>query len=297
MPMRPTLPPMNALRAFEAVARCGSLNAAAAELGVVRGAVRQQLAVIESHFGRPLFVRSGRRLQLTEEAAVYFAEVTVAFAKLRRATQAFERASGTLRFGVPSAFAMWWLMPRLSRLETAMGAQSFTIVPLPAVRSLAELPEIDAVIMGAEFAPAADITAVRFLKDEFGPVGAPSLLDDIGKYHAAALAPLTAIIAGTAPTLWQDWFNETGQQPATFARTTQLEDLVLALASARAGNGVTIAPKASIEDDLASGRLIAPFGFHDRPSGYHVCYRSRDTAAPALRRFVDWLRSEAEQSQ
>jgi LysR family glycine cleavage system transcriptional activator len=59
MPMRPTLPPMNALRAFEAVARCGSLNAAAAELGVVRGAVRQQLAVIESHFGRPLFVRAG----------------------------------------------------------------------------------------------------------------------------------------------------------------------------------------------------------------------------------------------
>jgi len=133
--MRAILPPMNALKAFEAVARCGSLNAAAAELGVVRGAVRQQLAVIEAHFGRPLFVRAGRRLQLTEEASVYFAEVTKAFAMLRRASDALTRASGTLRFGVPAAFAMWWLMPRLSRLEAAMGAQAFTIVPLPAART------------------------------------------------------------------------------------------------------------------------------------------------------------------
>jgi LysR family glycine cleavage system transcriptional activator len=292
--MRATLPPMNALRAFEAVARCGSLNAAAAELGVVRGAVRQQLAVIEAHFGRPLFVRSGRRLQLSEEARVYFAEVTKAFAMLRRASDAFARASGTLRFGVPSAFAMWWLMPRLSRLEAAMGAQAFTIVPLPAVRPIGELPDIDAVIMGAEFRPAADISAVRFLADEFGPVLAPSLARDLdGASETSALAHLTAIIAGTAPTLWTDWFSETGRPPVSFARTTHLEDLVLALASARSGNGVTIAPKASIEDDLASGRLIAPFGFHARPAGYHVCYRSQDPSARAIRHFVDWLVQEA----
>lgn len=293
--MRAILPPMNALRAFEAVVRCGSLNAAAAELGVVRGAVRQQLAIIEAHFGRPLFVRSGRRLQLADDAQVYFAEVTAAFAKLRRASDAFFRASATLRFGVPSAFAMWWLMPRLSRLEAAMGAQAFTIVPLPAVRSIGELPDIDAVIMGAEFRPSADISAVRFLADEFGPVIAPALAKDLGQAaDLSALARLTAIVAGTAPTLWNDWFSETGRAPITFARTTQLEDLVLALASARSGNGVTIAPRASIEDDLASGRLVAPFGFHARPAGYHVCYRSQDPAARAIRRFVDWLASETE---
>lgn len=293
--MRAILPPMNALKAFEAVARCGSLNAAAAELGVVRGAVRQQLAVIEAHFGRPLFVRAGRRLQLTEEASVYFAEVTNAFAMLRRASDALTRASGTLRFGVPAAFAMWWLMPRLSRLEAAMSAQAFTIVPLPAVRSIGELPDIDAVIMGAEFRPAADISAVRFLADEFGPVVAPSLATGIdGVSDLSTLSNLTAIVAGTAPTLWSDWFSETGQAPVAFARTTHLEDLVLALASARSGNGVTIAPKASIEDDLATGRLIAPFGFHARPAGYHVCYRSQDPSARAIRRFVDWLVREAE---
>lgn len=292
--MRTSLPPMNALKAFEAVVRCGSLNAAAAELGVVRGAVRQQLAVIEAHFDRPLFVRAGRRLVLTEEASVYFTEVTAAFAMLRRASDALTRTSGTLRFGVPSAFAMWWLMPRLSRLEAAMGAQAFTIVPLPAVRPLAELDDIDAVVMGAEFAPAADITAVRFLKDEFGPVGAPSLVGSIGGLDVAALAPFTAIMAGTAPTLWSDWFAETGHPPVAFARTTRLEDLILAIASARAGNGITIAPRASIEDDLASGRLVAPFGFHDRPSGYHVCYRTRDPAARAIRHFVNWLMSEAD---
>jgi LysR family glycine cleavage system transcriptional activator len=292
--MRANLPPMNALRAFEAVARCGSLNAAATELGVVRGAVRQQLAVMEAHFGRPLFERSGRRLQLTEEASVYFAEVTAAFARLRRASDAFARASGTLRFGVPSAFAMWWLMPRLSRLEAAMGSQAFTIVPLPAVLPLAKLPDIDAVIMGAEFRPAADISAVRFLPDEFGPVMAPALVAGRGNIaDIGALANLTAIVAGTAPALWSDWFAETDHVPVAFARTTQLADLVLALAAARSGNGITIAPRASIEDDLASGRLVAPFGFHDRPAGYHVCFRSQDPAARSIRRFVDWLVDEA----
>lgn len=176
-----------------------------------------------------------------------------------------------------------------------MGAQAFTIVPLPAVRSLAELPDIDAVIMGAEFRPSADISAIRFLADEFGPVLAPSLaatLDPTG--NVAALGHLTAIVAGTAATLWSDWFAETGQTPITFARTTHLEDLVLALASARSGNGITIAPKASIEDDLASGRLMAPFGFRARPAGYHVCYRAQDPAARAIRRFVDWLVREVE---
>lgn len=285
---------MNALKAFEAVGRCGSLNRAAAELGVVRGAIRQQLAILESHFGRPLFVRSGRRLELSEEGAAYFHEVGAAFAALRRASDALARTTGQLRFGVPSAFAMWWLMPRLSSLEAAMAPTEFAIVPLPAVRSLAEMPHLDAVIMGAEFRPSDDVAAVRFLEDEFGPVVAPKLAAGLGgASDASALAPLTAIVAGTAPTLWNDWLEETGRPPVAFARTVRLEDLVLTLASARAGNGVTIAPKASIEDDLAAGRLVAPFGFHVRAEGYHVCYRKQDPSARVIRRLVDWLVAEA----
>ena len=107
-------------------------------------------------------------------------------------------------------------------------------MPLPAVRPLAELPDIDAVVMGAEFRPLADISAVRFLADEFGPVIAPSLAERFGQpREVAGLAGLTAIVAGTAPTLWSDWFAETGNPPLAFARTTHLEDLVLALSAAR----------------------------------------------------------------
>jgi LysR family transcriptional regulator, glycine cleavage system transcriptional activator len=292
MPSR--LPPMNALKAFEAVGRCGSLNRAAAELGVVRGAIRQQLAILESHFGRPLFVRSGRRLELSEEGEAYFRDVSAAFTILRRASDALARTTGQLRFGVPSAFAMWWLMPRLSSLDAAMAPVEFTIVPLPAVSPLADLPHLDAVIMGAEFRPADGVAAIRFLEDEFGPVVAPKLAAGLdAASDAAALCSLTAIVAGTAPTLWSDWFAETGRQPVAFARTVRLEDLVLTLASARAGNGVTIAPRASIEDDLASGRLVAPFGFHLRTQGYHVCFRKQDPSARAIRRFADWLVAEA----
>src|SRR5690242_3730465 len=107
------LPPMNALRAFDAVARRGSILKAADELGVARGAVRQQLAVLETFFGIVLFQRDGRRLVLTEKGRAFADSVGIAFGILARASAelvADERR--TLRLGVPSAFAVWWLMPR-----------------------------------------------------------------------------------------------------------------------------------------------------------------------------------------
>jgi LysR family glycine cleavage system transcriptional activator len=285
MPHR--LPPMNALRAFEAVTRCGSILKAAEDLRVVRGAVRQQIATLEAHFGTALFRRDGRFLVLTEPGRAYAAAVASAFAILARASAELDASRrGTLKLGVPSAFAVWWLMPRLAALQAALPQVEIDIMPMTVVEALSRHPELDAVIMGGEYRPAPDITATRFMADEFGPVAAPDLA---ARLNLAGLAAETGLTSRSAPTLWDDWFAESGTPPVRFARLQVFEDLLLAIGAARSGIGVAIAPRTAVDDDIARGSLAAPWGFTRRPGGYSLCRRTADAASPPLAALAGWL--------
>ncbi|WP_028750508.1 LysR substrate-binding domain-containing protein [Rhizobium leucaenae] len=287
----PRLPPMNALRAFDAVARRGSILKAAEELGVVRGAVRQQLTVLETFFGIVLFRRDGRRLILTEKGRAFADSVGIAFGILARASAelaADERR--VLRLGVPSAFAVWWLMPRVADLQAALPDIDVDIIPMAMVEPLARHPDLDAVIMGGEYRPASDITAIRFMEDEFGPVATPDLSARLALATGVeVLAGAVALTSRSAPRLWDDWFAESGHAPIRFARMREFEDLLLAIAAARAGVGIAIVPRTAVRDDIDRGTLVAPFGFIRRPAGYSLCIRSGDAKKAAFVRLADWL--------
>lgn len=282
---------MNALRAFDAVARRGSILKAADELGVVRGAVRQQIAVLETHFGIPLFQRDGRRLVLTDKGKSFADSVGVAFGILARASAALavgERR--TLRLGVPSAFAVWWLMPRVADLQTALPEIDVDIIPMPLVEPLSRHPDLDAVIMGGEYRPSPDIVATRFMEDEFGPVATPELASRFGLSEGVdALAGAVALGSRSAPRLWDDWFTESGLAPIHFSRSREFEDLLLAIGAARSGIGVAIAPRTAVDDDLARGSLVAPYGFIRRPAGYSLCMRRAASKDRALTDLAAWL--------
>jgi len=285
------LPPMNALRAFDAVARRGSILKAADELGVVRGAIRQQLAVLETFFGIALFQRDGRRLVLTEKGRAFADSVGVAFGILTRASA--ELTAGerrTLRLGVPSAFAVWWLMPRVADLQAALPDVDVDIIPMPTVESLARHRDLDAVIMGGEYRPASDITAIRFMEDEFGPVATPDLAASLDlSAGVEALAGAVALASRSAPRLSDDWFAESGHAPIRFARNREFEDLLLAIGAARSGVGIAIVPRTAIGEDIDRGTLVAPYGFIARPAGYSLSIRSGDAKDAAFVRLADWL--------
>ncbi|WP_267552890.1 LysR substrate-binding domain-containing protein [Rhizobium rhizogenes] len=285
------LPPLNALRAFDAVARRGSILQAADELGVVRGAVRQQLNLLEAHFGVPLFDREGGRLVLTAKGRAFADSIGVAFGILARASaELLEGSRRTIRLGVPSAFAVWWLMPRAADLQAALGDMDIDIVPMATVEPLARRSDLEAVIMGGEYRPTRDITAIRFMEDEFGPVAIPDVADRLGlEAGVAALAGAIALGSRSAPSLWNDWFSESGHAPVRFAGSREFEDLLLAIGAARSGLGVAIAPRTAVGDDLERRTLLAPFGFIRRPAGYSLSIRSSDTKDPALVRLADWL--------
>ncbi|MBZ9789305.1 LysR family transcriptional regulator [Rhizobium sp. 3T7] len=283
------LPPLKAVRAFEAVCRHGSILGAAKELGVVRGAVRQQLAILESYFGEKLFEREGRKLAATPKA-VRFAEVSnTALTMLERAAAEFAGGEHRrIRLGVPSAFAIWWLMPRLATMQSALGVVDVDIVPMSVVEPLSLHPELDTVIMGGEYRPATGVTAVKFMEDEFGPVATPDIAQRIAG-DPALMVEMTALVSRSAPTLWQEWFAESATEPVVFRRKQEFEDLLLALGAARSGVGVVLAPRAAIEDDLQRNVLAAPYGFVRRPAGYSLSCRNADAKTPVFTALRDWL--------
>ncbi|AYG65294.1 MULTISPECIES: LysR substrate-binding domain-containing protein [unclassified Rhizobium] len=285
------LPPLNALRAFDAVARRGSILKAADELGVVRGAVRQQLNLLETHFGMTLFDRENGRLVLTAKGKAFADSVGVALGILARASADLSIESRrSIRLGVPSAFVVWWLMPRAAGLQAALQNIDMDIVPMATVEPLAKRPDLEAVIMGGEYRPTRDITAIRFMEDEFGPVTTPELADRLGlSADVSVLAGAVALASRSAPSLWEDWFAESGHAPLRFAGNREFEDLLLAIGAARSGLGVAIAPRTAVGDDIDRGTLVAPYGFIRRPAGYSLCIRSGDVKDSALVRLADWL--------
>src|SRR5437868_2298566 len=110
-----SLPPLNSLRAFEAVARLGSMKEAAKELAVTPGAVSQQIALLEDRIGTRLFQRLIRSLELTEAGRTYFSPIRAAFRQIEEATRRVTAISESrlLTLSAPPAFATTWLVPRL----------------------------------------------------------------------------------------------------------------------------------------------------------------------------------------
>jgi DNA-binding transcriptional LysR family regulator len=289
---RPILPPLNALRAFDALARGGSLRAAAADLGVVPGAVRQQLTNLEDHFGVPLFNREEGRVSLNATASRLADAVGVAFAIIMRAaTEVSSRDhKPRLRLGVPMPMATAWFVPRLPRIQADIKSLEIEVVPVPVSITLSESPDIDAMIAGGEYRPLPDIAATQFMGDEFGPVASR----EATATGTAGLDTATAIIAGDVGYLWDDWFRESGMAPVRFQKRREFGDLVLAISAAKAGLGFTIAPRASIETELASGELVAPFGFIARPAGYRLCCRASDRDRKPVAALRAWLIAEGQ---
>ncbi|WP_341486760.1 LysR family transcriptional regulator [Pararhizobium sp. A13] len=294
MNLKHPLPPLNALRAFDALARCGSLRAAAQDLGVVPGAVRQQLQGLEEYFGAALFIRKGGRVTLNAAGLRFADAVGIAFAIVSRAAEEVQQRDRKtrLRLGVPMPMALSWLMPRLPRIHADLRDLEIDVVPIAVTRTLADAPDLDAMIAGGEYRPLPDIAATAFMVDAFGPVSSSSCLAPPDADLANWLENATALVARDVPYLWDDWFRESGTRPSRFVKRIEIDDLTLAIGAAKAGLGVTIAPRASIELELASGALTAPFGFASRPVGYRLCCRDADRKSKAIALLASWLRRE-----
>ena len=287
------LPPLNALRAFEAAARLGSLSRAAGELHVTHGAVSRHVRTLEEALGRPLFVREGRGLALTADGLRLRDLAGDAFSALQSGWTAMQRDRQPSAFvlGCPGSLLARWVIPRLERL--ALDLPTLT-VHLSAQEGGFDdaLTGLDAALLVGEAPWPAGWDVHPLGPERIGPVvsprygGWPSLQ---GK-PASCLLDEPLLHTASRPQAAHDW-AQAAHLSVPPPAGQGFPHLYYLLEAAVAGLGVAIVPAPLVTDELAAGRLLAPWGFVPTAAAWILAVPERlhDSRAPAL---AAWLRAE-----
>ncbi|TYT25132.1 LysR family transcriptional regulator [Luteimonas viscosa] len=287
------LPSLNALRAFEATARLGSVARAAGELHVTPGAVSRQLHLLQEDLGTGLFVRAGRGLRLTDAGERLRDATRTAFDQLQATVRTLRRgtASGTRVIGCPGSLLARWMIPRLERLHADLPGLHLHLSPHDGEFDPA-LPGLDAALLiGAP--PWPSHWRVHALAPErIGPVLNPRhpAFARLSGQPAAALAAEELLHTASRPQAWPQWARRQGLDPARLRFGTGFEHLYYLLEAAVAGLGIAIAPEPLVAADVAAGRLAAPWGFIETGAQWCLCAPVAGDAQ--LERLAGWLRGE-----
>jgi len=294
--MHRRLPPLNALRAFEAAARHASFTKAADELCVTHGAISRQVQALEAWLDRTLFERRNRRVVLTPAAAAYLPEIGAALDRIALATARQVEAGEhrLLRVNALATFAMRWLIPRLSEFQLAHPATEVRLTTSHARLPGAEPYDV-AIRGGPDQVPGH--LAQPFLTEARLPVCSPALLARLPLHRPEDLRQHTLLHSATLPGVWPQWLLAAGVPDLEAQSSVTLEHFFLTLQAALDGLGVAMGPERLIASDVADGRLIRPFAKPSLPARSYCAYiPERQVHDPAVLAFCDWLhRVAAEQ--
>ena len=293
MPRR--LPPLNALRAFDAAARCGSFTRAAEELCITQGAVSRHVAALEGWLGVKLFERGRHGIDLTPPGDEYFASVRGAFDQVDFGTRQVQAASARnrLRIKLPPTFAIRWLVPRLARFHARHPTLDVQITTSHQ-RADFRHEDVDISIHSEPTAPEGP-GHVRLFGETLLPVCSPALLEGARRLaRPADLKRQVLLCSMNRPNDWPAWLAAAGAPQVDGNGGLKFENAALAYQAAVDRLGVMVAIEAFVGDDLASGRLVAPFPLRVPTAGAYWLARRADAAAPArVRDFEAWILAEA----
>lgn len=246
---RRKLPPLNALRAFEAAGKRLNFRIAAEELGVTQGAVAQQVRLLEDHLGQPLFRRLSRGLELTPPGVAFLAEVSRAFDTLGEATERLLARVGHVTISVTPTVAARLLVPRLAALQAALPGFELRTIADEAMPDF-DRDEVDLAIGLARPPFPPKVEAVLLVPQDIVAVASPALVGD-------ATLPLEDAAIADLPLVhhcfdnWAKFLSRSGSLPGPRFSLTSL-----AVDAALAGQGAVVASLGFVADDLRSGRLV-----------------------------------------
>lgn len=285
------LPPLTALRQFEAAARHLSFRSAAEELNVTASAVSHGVIALEEWLGLPLFLRDRRGLSLTPAGQAYLPRVQEGLAALARASDGLSlEASGRrrLRLSVAPSFAARWLLPNLPRFHEA---HPDVEIVLDTERRRVDLHR-DAVDLAVRRGEGdwPGVESECLLLEDLVPVCAPEIAARIGS--AADLAPQALLHVTAASEDWQAWARLSGAEAGELDRGLRFDTLELAWAAAAQGLGVAIGRRPLVDPDLAAGRLVEVLGPPVRArTGYWLVAAREVFERVEAGAFRDWLRA------
>lgn len=287
------LPPLNALRAFEAAARLQSVTRAAQELHVTHGAVSRQLRVLEEALEERLFNRQGRGLGLTAAGQQLRDGASSAFDQLRDTWAGLQRPLlGPFVLGCSGSVLARWVIPRLDRLKhdlpglaLHLAAQETPLSPDPA--------EIDAALLLTAPPWPTNWRIEMLAPERIGPVVSPRYAgwQQLRGMPESILINEPVLHTASRPSAWQDWAHAASLPAPPAGSGRRFAHLYYLLEAALAGLGVAIAPQPLVAEDLAEGRLLAPWGFVETSASWVLALpqRRHDPRTEAL---TQWLKSE-----
>ncbi|MFB9126364.1 LysR family transcriptional regulator [Paraburkholderia dipogonis] len=293
--MKP-IPPLTALRCFEAVARLGGVTQAARELHVTHSAVSQQIKVLEDSMGVALFMREARGLRLTEEGRLYALDIRMALRDITHATrraQARPHERELVITTLPS-FAQHWLVPRLGsfraahpyyriRLQTSLQVEDF------------RLGASDVGIrMGQGHWP--DVAQQKLFDDEMVVVAAPHFALAHGRLPSNAAEVLACPLISSPDTPWHDWCQAAQvAEPAEGAVVLSANDSNIVIGAVLQGQGVALERRSLVAYALACGELVqitdvrVPYRYP-----YWLVWQQRDMLNASQAHFAQWIEGQVD---
>ena len=284
-----SLPPLSAIRCFEAAARHQSFTRAAHELGMTQAAVSSQIKLLEERLG-PLFLRRPRGVELTQAGRRLAPGVIDAFTALRAVFEdVAQTVEGVLAVSAVTTFASNWLVQRLGTFQLAHPGIA---VRLDVSGRLVDFTREDVDVgIRAGDGHWPGLTAHRLMTIDYTPVLSPRLLEKAGPLAAPADLLKLSLIDPTDP-WWTDWFTAAGVAVPDLSRRPDIRvgTQHLAANAALAGHGVAIVSPAFFSEELATGRLVQPFPLvHSSEGSYWLVYPEARRRSAKIRAFRDWL--------
>lgn len=294
-----TLPPLKTLRAFEAAARLANFTAAADELSITHSAVSQQIKLLEEYLDRPLFAREARGVVLLPHAREYFLEVQACLDRISTATQTVKSPSAPriLRVCTTPSLAMKWLIPRLAEFqdwEPGVDVQLTTVN-----RRFIEQADASSDVVILRFPLQRPAHAcVRVMDDFLLPVASPRFIRRHGlRRPMDCLGHPLLQVAGCMDD-WPHWFGAAGLEVPSQLPGPVFDHHFLCVQAAMNDLGIALVPQCMVEEDIQGQRLQPLFALPRLTgAGVYALYQTENAAAPAARRFADWLVASAAQKE
>lgn len=287
------LPSLNALRVFETAARLESVSQAAEVLHVTHGAVSRQIRTLESELGVALFKKAGRGVQLTAAGRRLRDASRDALDSLRSVCAEISQtqASAPFLLACPGSLLARWFIPRLDRLNTELPELNLHLSASEGEMDPRK-PGVSATLLFAEPPWPADMQVYPLLPERIGPVFSPryaraGLLEN---QPVAALKQESLLHTRSRPGAWADWARGVSLEPQSLRQGQGFEHLYYLLEAALSGLGVAIAPQLLVADDIANGRLLAPWGFVETTNQLALWSPARQPQAQ-VRQLAAWLQA------
>lgn len=292
--MRKRLPPLTALKSFEAAARLGSFKDAASELFVSHSAISHQVKQLEEYLNVELFERRARAVYLTKVGKAYYPMIRDAFDRISEATDVLlsPKAANIITVQLYSTFAIRWMIPRLPKFAAEFPNIQVRINTAQTDVDFSQ-DDVDVCVMIGNRTEQ-DLHYDYLFTSEMFPVASPSFLEQHAIDSPSDLSKQTILQVYPSPNDWSVWldtFNVPGVHPET---GLQFDSYDHALSTAVQGLGVALAMQPYVDRELASGMLVEVFdGLRARAAGdwYMVCRRDK-SSEPKVSIFREWFMRE-----